>query len=1060
MKPKKLTISAFGPYAGTMDPIDITQFEERGLFLVSGDTGAGKTTIFDAICYALFGKMGSSRKNVKHLRCENADDKTESFVDFEFEHQGKNYRVCRKPSYPYIKKNKEEGEYPERVIFYDADGSTLEKKTQVDAAIAELLHMSYEQFKQVAMIAQGEFWDLLNAKTDLRTEILRKILGTDKYKRMEMVLSDRSKTSREAKDQIKRSIEQYFGDVSCAADSAVTERLELLRGLAQDGKDTWTLKEMLEILDELIAEDEKNYSELQKKVQELKVELDHNKEIKAKAENNNAYLQRVKDLTAQKEEYAEKESAMKVKKAELARKDAATNGVKPVYEVWNARNTGVMRTMQELEKTNVALLDAEGKAKVAVAQFEANSVQATQAEELMGIAAQLQAEEGKYLLREELRTNLKKAEAEAIQISTESEQLQKKVAEAKEKVKELETKVSDWEAMPQELERLTAEADKYSALKRTLEKVLNEKLADLKNKKSIYSKCQEKYIVSNDRFVSARAKEQHAKDVLDGCRAGILAQELQEGMPCPVCGSTHHHHENYAKLPEEYYTEEEYNHLKDDLMAAEETRNQDLLAAEGAKKLAEAAEQQLCEDMAGCLSDSLYGKTVETENFEELVLEIEKENIFVSERANDLIQKKEKLQAVCVQLNQAKLDLAKIKEQEVSVLETSEKALEIRKKNNEQLLNETKGQLKGFEELKFENAQEARQVREEKENRAKEIKKAIEDSRIAKENAEKAFIELKSTKEQLGKTLADNQEEEKIAKKKLDTCLQDKGFADIEECKAYMTNPEELQREQAVCAEFDEMVKKNDILLVNAKADAEGKSWIDVAEIAEKVEKQSAETDACMDSCNQTMNRKDKNARIRVNIEKKQADLEKSSKEYDLYKKLSDLVCGRTGTGKITLEQYVQATGFDAIIEAANRRLLPMSDNQFELRRQRGELSKKSNNFLDLEVFDNFTGHLRPVSNLSGGESFKASLSLALGLSDTVSNSLGGIRMDALFVDEGFGTLDSKSIDNALKILQDLSEANKLVGIISHREELKVIPQQILVEKTRDGSSISVVKDI
>ena len=165
---------------------------------------------------------------------------------------------------------------------------------------------------------------------------------------------------------------------------------------------------------------------------------------------------------------------------------------------------------------------------------------------------------------------------------------------------------------------------------------------------------------------------------------------------------------------------------------------------------------------------------------------------------------------------------------------------------------------------------------------------------------------------------------------------------------------------------------------------------------------------------------------------------------------------GTTKNGKITLEQYIQAAGFDGIISAANRRLLPMSEGQYELFRQEDSLGKKSNNFLDLEVLDNHTGHRRPVCNLSGGESFKASLSLALGLSDTVSSNLGGVQMDALFIDEGFGTLDKRSIDNAMDILINLSGTNKLVGVISHREELiENIPQQIRVTKTKDGSFIS-----
>ena len=202
--------------------------------------------------------------------------------------------------------------------------------------------------------------------------------------------------------------------------------------------------------------------------------------------------------------------------------------------------------------------------------------------------------------------------------------------------------------------------------------------------------------------------------------------------------------------------------------------------------------------------------------------------------------------------------------------------------------------------------------------------------------------------------------------------------------------------------------------------------------------------------------------RVAFNTERKDKiislkdDLEKYRNDYGMSSRLYNLVTGQTGKGKITLEQYIQAAGFDGIIHAANMRLRPMTDNQYELRRQEGSLGRKSNTFLDLEVLDNYTGHSRPVGNLSGGESFKASLSLALGLSDTVSRNLGGVQMDALFIDEGFGTLDKKSIDSAMDILINLAGTNKLIGLISHREELMEIQQKIFVRKTKNGSEMSV----
>ena len=232
---------------------------------------------------------------------------------------------------------------------------------------------------------------------------------------------------------------------------------------------------------------------------------------------------------------------------------------------------------------------------------------------------------------------------------------------------------------------------------------------------------------------------------------------------------------------------------------------------------------------------------------------------------------------------------------------------------------------------------------------------------------------------------------------------------------------------------------------------------VDIAGIQEEIARQEAKVNLLRQQKNELGYRLQNNQDRYRNISELKPKLEQYRKDHAICQRLYNLVKGMTGKGKITLEQYIQAAGFDAIIAAANRRLYPMSEGQYELFRQEDSLGKRSNTFLDLEVLDNFTGHRRPVSSLSGGESFKASLSLALGLSDTVSSNLGGIQMDALFVDEGFGTLDRKSIESAMDILINLSGKNKLVGIISHREELmENIPQQIRIKKGRNGSQIAI----
>ena len=273
MRPIKLIISAFGPYADTMPEIDFTQFEEKGLFLISGDTGAGKTTIFDAICFALYGKTSGSYRDTKNLRSEYAKASTPSFVDFYFSHQGRRYHIWRQPSY---ERNKLRGtgviKEDEKAILYEEGRSPIEGLTKVDHAVKELLHIDDRQFKQIAMIAQGEFWDLLNAKTDKRTEILRTIFLTDGYKAIEYRLKDRMDSGLVSTKKAENSILQYFGGVLTGEDTPESEAYRAAKARSDEAGSAWNLDELLGIVRSLIESDEAHRSSEQEKLDLLEKE--------------------------------------------------------------------------------------------------------------------------------------------------------------------------------------------------------------------------------------------------------------------------------------------------------------------------------------------------------------------------------------------------------------------------------------------------------------------------------------------------------------------------------------------------------------------------------------------------------------------------------------------------------------------------------------------------------------------------------------------------------------------------------------------------------------------
>ena len=295
-----------------------------------------------------------------------------------------------------------------------------------------------------------------------------------------------------------------------------------------------------------------------------------------------------------------------------------------------------------------------------------------------------------------------------------------------------------------------------------------------------------------------------------------------------------------------------------------------------------------------------------------------------------------------------------------------------------------------------------------------------------------------------------------MLQKRLDEKLSACQFASVEEMQAQVATDAEIHAEEKKLTDYDKKVTEVTARLaqLEQEQDARHRTTVDLEQLQQAYTGKRTQVETLRTALQSVMFRIQNNREKQQNIRVQQTAYEKAKQENDTSYRLYHLVSGQTGNGRITFEQYIQAAGFDSILQAANRHLLPMSDNQFQLYRQTNSVGKQTNTFLDLEVLDISTGKRRPVGNLSGGESFKASLSLALGLSDTIAENRGGIQMDALFVDEGFGTLDSKSLEETKDALLSMSGENKLVGIISHRDELMDIPQKLRVTKGRGGSRI------
>ncbi len=1055
MKPVKLIMSAFGPYARTMPEIDFTRFDEKGLFLISGDTGAGKTTIFDAICFALYGTTSMTYRK-KNLRSEYAKPETPSFVDFYFSHRGHDYHVKRTPSYER-EKQRGEGviEVKETVTLYKDAEVPTEGLTKVNEEIVKLLGVNEAQFKQIAMISQGEFWKLLNADTDERTAILRTVFRTESYKTIEYKLKERMDRALRLNDEHKLSILQYLDDAEADGEDETSAAFRALRDKIDRAKGIWNTEELLSAVNGVIEIDEAKLGQLSEKVSDCEKRFGESSTTLANAELNNSFIARRDELAKQKVLLEEKKSEFEERALKLDRRRSATHFVKPVYDSWAEKDKNVKDTLEAIGAKEEALRTAREDAERANGRFKTLKGRKPEAEALKKKAERIGEEEPKYkeraACREKLESLEKKREAlkkRMPEIAAEEEKLRERIASLKDTVALLKDK-------PREADEYKRTEADIKALAGKINRIGSEMLTKRDRMKEELTKAQEDFGKALEAFEKAEREWLEKGRIRDCNMAGLLARELKEGEACPVCGSVHH--PKPAELTESAVSDGEFKALqekKDELL--KEKDEQKLKANSGKTALSE-FEDRIAESITDCLRDPVIMDERQSEELDELIS-------FLNE-AKAVGNEKYKVNAAA--LKQAEADKTRLTEAEAALEKASgEEAValneEKEKVTGEITLTETayaeaSATLKAFRELSFADAEEAKSERLKAEKAASDIEEEIEKADETRKQAEHMLATLEGEAGTLKNSLSKLTEDTNKALRDLNESLEKYGFSDAADMLCLVASEEALKQETEEIDRYKQEVMNNGTQLEQAEKDAKGREKIDIVSLKLLCEEQQEAVRTIRNEENNLKNRISGNRKALSGIEGHKEGFEASQKDYNVSRRLYNLVKGTSGKGKITLEQYIQAAGFDGILMAANRRLGPMSDGQFELYRQEESLGKRSNTFLDLEVLDHYTGHKRPVGNLSGGESFKASLSLALGLSDTVSSSLGGIRMDALFVDEGFGTLDKRSIENAMDILLNLSTANKLVGVISHREELiENIPQQIKVRKTKEGSSFTV----
>ena len=1067
MKPIKLMISAFGPYAKKMPDIDFEQFENRGLFLISGDTGAGKTTIFDAICFALYGETSGTYRDTKNLRSEYAETSAESFVDFYFAHQGKHYHVYRQPSYD---RPKQRGEgvitEKEKAIFYCEGELPTEGATTVNNKVKELLQIDFKQFKQIAMIAQGEFWDLLNASTEDRTKILRTIFMTSAYQNLGYKLKERKDKSYSKWKTLQDGMIQYFCDAKASAESELEDKLCSVQEKARTSSSAWNVHEMQDVLAEIISQDNAMLQERKKRLAAENKLLEEKREAVHNAQINNEFLNRLEKFQKEKEKLDGQKEEIEKWAILAERQKAALYHVKPAFDLLEKAEKEVMEAERNIELKKKEADKVRERIALAEEALTKAEKDKPKEEQLRKKADKLGEDIEKYEKRDRLISEMAGLEKEEKSLQKEEENLQKAEEELKEKIKKLESRIKELQDCGTKQMAAENQGKELCDFGEKLRGIAEQGVSDYKKAEQELGEKQSVFKKADSWYQDAMEKRKKCEKILDYCRAGILAQELKEGSKCPVCGSTHH--PELAKLPDERASEEEYKKLQMQEEKAYKEKESCLVAAEKAKTALEEKEKTLkkqileksgspyvSHDYTAAFAEDFCMRELSIDKVHSLI-SLELENLENKISENNKEQDKRKKE--CKDYEKAMKDVERARGTETDSLSQQKDDYHKRKEENRTSLIEKKTALKEYENLSYADSITAKRERKAAEKEAEKIKNAIENAQKEKESAEKEERGIAGAVTTLEDTLASRKSKAEEGRKVFEEALAAKKFVSREEFLQFLEKEETIASHEEKIQQYKEDVRANEEQLRQAQQDAKGKIKTDEEQLLEERKEQDALVEKLRDEQNRIEHRIQNNKEIEKKISDRTGDLEQYQKENALCERLYRLVAGDIkNKAKITLEQYIQAAGFDRIIAAANKRLLPMSDGQYELFRKDDSEDRKSKTILNLEVQDNFTGHRRPVGNLSGGESFKASLSLALGLSDTVSSNLGGVQMDALFVDEGFGTLDRKSIENAMDILLHLSKTNKLVGIISHREELmENIPQQIQVKKTKEGSQIKI----
>lgn len=1086
MKPIQLTMQAFGSY-GKKTVIDFTK-PDQNLFLITGDTGAGKSTIFDAIVFALYGEASSvvNKKNGTELQSQFSENSVEPFVELVFsEREGSedvHYTVRRVPKHIRpLKRGTGFKEESGSVSLIMPDGMEYPSK-ETDKKLEEIVGLTKGQFMQVAMIAQGEFMALLRAKSDEKKVIFRRLFNTELYQDIVDELAKRRKDKQGKIAQIKTACQTEVGHI-IVPETEISEKTET--GAAEKADDAAETDDscsrkihLKDLKDRILkserlslADMESLLQELQRICEQLKEKVKHSEERRNQL--NQDYLER-RDASAKAEQLQERFKELDLAERELAECEKEKNLVGKwqlltgqIEAAWDVQAVWqrYQDVKQQLEATEKALKSHE----LALPEAEENYGQSKKALQ-QAKAAQEQALTEYSKILERVEKDLKsfakiaaskQAAAEAGKMAEAASRQEKEAADS---LNLLEEQEKQWQ---QQTEKLS-DTDSRAAILLGQQREIRDMAENLKNWQREEENCyrqrqtaenaQTAYIQAQDIYIRENEVYTQASSAFFDAQAGILAKKLQPGQPCPVCGSVEHPHPH--QMERASLTKEELDVLAQKLQKLQKQREKKSNQAGAAAAALEASERS-CHQMG----EQLYRKAQAYDNGGKNCETVDANDAFDSQwLAKQLKRWQREWQDRDSQLQNDRKNLLLLKRLMEDAV-SKKKELSEKKEKAGQQLSKIKVRLAAAEAA-LENMETSTYY--ESETTAREIlKKASEKKSDSDRNykcCEKAEQEAGNRKErteerihQLRQSLPSQQEACSDRKTAYEQIMENRQLTETQW--QSLTKHYTKEDRQRLAEQINRWQEKK-IAAERLKEASEAAIGDCMKPDMEQLLLQQNEAEAAWKKEQEVYDRYTEIYKTNLKVyEALMPKMDERSRIMEEHKRLDDLynlLAGKVTGSRMDIETYVQRYYLERILYAANRRFLEMSAGQFELRMcDITKAGEGRNRGLDLMVYSNVTGKEREVRTLSGGESFMAALSLALGMADQIQQSSSAIHLDMMFIDEGFGSLDSHSRDQAVRVLQQMAGGSKLIGIISHVSELKQeIEDQLIVSKNEDGSSV------